>query len=448
MSDISTIQLDRPRVRAERNLRIEVVTGPDQGSVHGPASLPIRVGTAAGNDLRLTDPTVSRFHFSIEARARGPVIVDQASSNGTWLGEHAIHEISAGTEVIVRAGSSDLRITVDARPRFEPLPELTSFGGLVAESVEMRHLFRTLQKLASSSAPVLIEGETGTGKELVARALHDQSPRAEGPFIIVDCGAASATLIEAELFGHEKGAFTGADEARTGALQAADGGTLFLDEVGELPLDLQPKLLRALETGQVKRLGSTRHDAVTFRLVAATHRDLRGMVNDRRFRDDLFFRLTVVPIRVPALRERLRDVRVLTRLFLARALGLDPDSPEVPEPHPETVGYLSRQQWPGNVRELRNAVDRAVAMSDDEDIRRGDLLPGLRASNRMRHESDLAAEGLEDARRRFEVAYIRELLHRHGGDLDAAAGEAQIHPKSLQRLLRRHGIRRDEFAGA
>jgi DNA-binding NtrC family response regulator len=444
MAERSTLRVDEPRVRAARDVTLEVVDGPDRGKRIGPTPCPIRVGASAGNDLQLTDPTVSRFHFSVEARDRGPAVVDQASSNGTWLGDHAIKEITIGSEVHLRVGRSGLRLSANGRPRIESVPERTSFGRLVAESVEMRRMFTTLEKLTRSTAPVLVEGETGTGKELVARALHEQGPNPDAPFVIVDCGAASPSLIEAELFGHERGAYTGADEAREGALRAANGGTLFLDEVGELPLSLQPKLLRALETGQVKRLGSPHFESVSFRLVAATHRDLRSMVNEGSFREDLFFRLTVVPIRVPPLRERPEDIRVLTRRFLARALGIDERSPEVPEPNPETIGYLSRQRWPGNVRELRNLVDRAVAVADDDDIRRGDLLPGLRVLNQAARDVEHDLEGLEEARRRFEIAYIRDLLKRHDGQLQPAAKEAQIHPKSLQRLLRRHGIKRTE----
>jgi len=442
MADASTLKLDEPRIRTARDVYIEVVEGPDRGQRIGPVPCPLRVGTAAGNDLQLTDPLVSRFHFSVESRERGPVIVDEASSNGTWLGEHPIREIGIGTELQLRVGASGLRVTANGRPRFESVPEVDAFGPLIGESVEMRRLFATLEKLSRSTTPVLIEGETGTGKELVARALHEHGPTPTGPFIIVDCGAASPSLIESELFGHERGAYTGADASREGALRAAHGGTLFLDEVGELPLALQPKLLRALETGQVKRLGSPHFESVSFRLIAATHRDLRRMVNESAFREDLFFRLTVVPIRVPPLRDRPEDLRRLTRRFLARALGLDERSPEIPEPGPDTLGYLSRQRWPGNVRELRNVVDRAVAISDDEAVRRGDLLPGLRELHRDLREEDDAHESLEAARRRFEIAYLRDLLQRHDSNLRSAAQEAEVHPKSLQRLLRRHGLKR------
>jgi len=444
MAENSTLRLEEPRYRGALAVTIEVVDGPDRGKKVGPTPCPIRVGTSAGNDLQLSDPTVSRFHCSVEYRRRGPAVIDQASSNGTWLGDHAIQELTIGSEVHLRVGASGLRLSTDGRPRFEPIPQRTSYGRLVAESAEMRRMFATLEKLSRSTAPVLIEGETGTGKELVARALHEEGPRSAAPFVIVDCGAASPTLIEAELFGHERGAFTGADEARRGALAAADGGTLFLDEVGELPLALQPKLLRALETGQFKRLGANDFESVNFRLLAATHRDLRSMVNEGSFREDLFFRLTVIPIHVPPLRDRPEDIRVLTRRFLARALGVEETSPEIPEPNPETIGYLCRQRWPGNVRELRNLVDRAVAVADDEDIRRGDFLPGLRVIHRVSRDDDLELQGLEEARRHFEVAYIRDLLKRHEGQLQPAAQEAQIHPKSLQRLLRRHGLKRTE----
>ena len=407
---------------------------------HGPFQPPIRIGSAAGNDVRLSDPAVSRHHCALERVGSGLRVRDSGSSNGTWISGVRVGHAWLTDGARLRLGETELT----AR-RVRSLPVDMSlyhrFEGLIGDSQPMRELFALLERIAPREVPVLIEGETGTGKELVARAIHARSARSKGPFIIVDCGALAPTLVESELFGHVKGAFTGAGSAREGAFAAANGGTLFLDELGELDAALQPKLLRVLESGQFKPLGASTHQTTSIRLVAATHRDLRRMVNTDAFREDLYYRVAVCPISVPALRARPGDVAVLARHFLTRSLfGADADERAVPEIDPASVAMLQARGWPGNVRELRNAIERAVILSDPKDVERGDLRAGLGRTRSTAAGS--TSSTLEDAKRQFERQYLVELLARHGSDITSAAKAADVHPKSLTRLLRRHQIRR------
>jgi DNA-binding NtrC family response regulator len=455
VSDETRTQLFLPQVSlpaslAERELFLDVVEGPDRGKTFGPLVAPLRIGSARGNDIVLDDATVSRFHCTLERGEHGPLIADAGSTNGTLLGTFRIKEAFLSEGAVVRLGQSALVVRLSANVRRVELSTRTVFGSMIGESPAMRALFATLAKLAPADVPVLVEGPTGTGKELVARALHAESPRQGNPFVIVDCGAVAPTLIESELFGHEKGAFTGADNARPGAFELADRGTLFLDEIGELPLSLQPKLLRVLEAGTVKRLGASAEKQVFARVVAATHRNLRKMVNEGTFREDLYFRLAVLPVSIPPLADRPDDIVPLARHFLARALrAAAPDPRLVPEGgpplSPETAAILRAEAWPGNVRELRNVIERAVIMGDLQEVSRGELAPLVRrpaaGGSRDGEASSSAPVPIEEAKRRFEREYLIKLLARHGDDIGAAAAEADLHPKSLQRLIRRHNLR-------
>jgi transcriptional regulator with GAF, ATPase, and Fis domain len=279
--------------------------------------------------------------------------VDLGSTNGTFISGARIAQADLPLGVRVTLGDAELVLEPKEAP--EPArPEV--FEGMISRDPAMRGLFDLVERVAASDAAATILGETGTGKELVARALHARSPRRDGPFIPVNCSAIAESLIESELFGHEKGAFSGAERMRKGAFEEADRGTIFLDEVGELPLDLQPKLLRVLELGEVKRVGASRPIAVNVRIVAATHRDLRAQVRAGKFREDLFYRLCVVPVTVPPLRQRRSDVAALAEVFLARSAprGL------APRFSPEALAKLEAYDWPGNVRQLRNVVQRAL----------------------------------------------------------------------------------------
>jgi DNA-binding NtrC family response regulator/pSer/pThr/pTyr-binding forkhead associated (FHA) protein len=311
------------------------------------------VGKDPTCDGFVDDPFVSARHLRIEPQGSRWVLVDLGSTNGTFISGARVARAELPLGVPVQLG--DAEIELEAREAQEPV-RAEAFEGMISRDAAMRQVFELVERVGPSDAAVTILGETGTGKELVARALHVRSARRDGPFIPVNCSAIAESLIESELFGHEKGAFSGAERMRKGAFEEADRGTIFLDEIGELPLDLQPKLLRVLELGEVKRVGASRPITVNVRIVAATHRDLRAQVRAGKFREDLFYRLCVVPVTVPPLRQRKGDVRALADTFLQRA------SPRglVLRWSPEALAKLEGYDWPGNVRQLRNVVQRAL----------------------------------------------------------------------------------------
>jgi len=322
------------------------------------------------------------------------------------------------------------------------------YHDLVGASAAMRAVYRLVERAAPTRATVLVTGESGTGKELVARALHAASPRARRAFVALNCAALPAELAEAELFGHVKGAFTGAVQDRAGLFEAADGGTLFLDEIGDMPLALQAKLLRVLETGEVTRVGATRAQTVDVRVVAATHRALDALVAEGRYRDDLRYRLAVLAVHLPPLRERREDVPALAAHFLAHFA----ERHGVP---PKPLGDDARRallahDWPGNVRELRNALERALLLADSPAIAAADLPPEVRGSAAPLRPAEAAVADLPfvEARRRaidaFDRAFLVAALERHGGNLSAAARALGVHRQSLQKLLARAGLRRGD----
>jgi transcriptional regulator with PAS, ATPase and Fis domain len=322
-------------------------------------------------------------------------------------------------------------------------PELArSFGRMVGQSESMRALFGLLHKAAASDATVLIEGETGTGKEVSAVAVHDNSSRRGGPFIVVDCGAIPAQLLESELFGYERGAFTGAVAARTGAFEAADGGTIFLDEIGELSLDLQPKILRALEGRKIKRVGSNLYQPVDVRVIAATNRSLRKEVAARRFRSDLYYRLAVLQVSLPPLRERREDLPVLVEDVLAQ-LGVRDSKLAAPLRTVEFMAMLARYRWPGNVRQLRNYLERRIALGEavappDSDS----LAPPADEKDKPSIDLDQPLRVARDEwNSMFEARYLNGLLERHGDNVAAAARAAGVNRVHFYRLLRKHGLR-------
>jgi DNA-binding NtrC family response regulator len=310
----------------------------------------------------------------------------------------------------------------------------------------MRMVFALLDRAAASSSTILVEGETGTGKEATVRSIHEASARRGGPYVIVDCGAIPGHLLESELFGHEKGAFTGAVDRRIGAFEAADGGTIFLDEIGELPLELQPKLLRVLESRHVRRVGSAQHRDLDFRVVAATNRDLRQEVNAGRFRADLYYRLGVVRIRLPPLRERPEDVAILAQHILDR---LDaPVEDKAPFTTPEFIARLSAGAWTGNVRELRNFLEQCVVLrhelavtTDDVPDGDGDGDGGARDRALVVDVGKPYAEERRRALDAFEAAYVAGVLEAHGNNVSRAARAAGLGRVYFYELLRRHRIR-------
>jgi DNA-binding NtrC family response regulator len=320
-----------------------------------------------------------------------------------------------------------------------------SLDDIIGTSPAMRKVFTTVEQVSDSNVDVLVVGETGTGKELVARAIHRRSGRAKAPFVPVDCGAIPENLLESELFGHERGAFTGADSRRIGLLEFADGGTFFLDELGELPLQLQPKLLRTLQERKVRRVGGREEIDIDVRLVAATSRDLEAMIRQERFRQDLYYRINVVRIELPPLRVRGDDIGLLAEHFATRhSREMGKPTPSI---SPEAYQVLRQYPWPGNVRELQNVIRRAIALSTDNAIDLGDLPDEVVVSSGQRDAGD--AVGYFQLRdqyvAKFERQYLTDLLKRYGGDVRAAAREAKLPRGTLYRLMKNHNIDGNDF---
>jgi transcriptional regulator with PAS, ATPase and Fis domain len=432
----------RPTLRVW-SLELVAVDGPSRGATASIASGAARVGAAHGNDLVLADPTVSRVHCEIAQRGDALVLRDLGSTNGTWVEGLRLRDGDVPPGAIVRVGSSAFRVDVGEEPAFVELSDRASFGELVGASLEMRRLYAVLERVAATDATVLVEGETGTGKDVLARSLHAASSRASGPFVAVDCGAIPENLIESELFGHVRGAFTGATSDRRGVFEEADGGTLFLDEIGEMPLALQPKLLRAIESRTVRRVGSSSSRAVDVRIVAATNRPLARCVNDGSFREDLYYRLAVVSLALPPLRTRRDDIPLLALHFHRAFAGAD--APDLP---PDFVARLVGRSWPGNVRELRNFLERSVSLGLVEARpARPSRTPagaGLPALDGM----VALALPLKEARQAwvesFESVYVRDILRRSGGNVTRAAERAGVSRRFLQRMIARLGIRAAE----
>jgi transcriptional regulator with PAS, ATPase and Fis domain len=415
--------------------RLAVSAGPDAGATIVAKRARTIVGSHPSCDLVLSDPEVSRFHFEIAATDDGRLLVkDLDSTNGTRVDGVAIVTAFIGSGAAIAAGASRIDVVVaDAGIRLATSPR-TQFGTLVGASPAMARVFALLERAAASDATVLIEGETGTGKEAVAESIHRESARKDGPFVVVDCGAIPSALLESELFGHEKGAFTGAVAAREGAFEAAHGGTLFLDEIGELAAELQPKLLRVLERREIKRVGRTRHTAVDVRLVAATNRDLRVEVNAQRFRSDLYFRLAVLGVHLPPLRDHKGDVPLLVARLLDQL-----DAPATARDAllaPNSLAELARHSWPGNVRELRNWLERAIALEER---------PPFGDSGRATEPAIDLDRPLKVSReawlRPFERRYIEGLLARADGNITSAARAAGVDRITFYRLLWKHGLR-------
>jgi two-component system, NtrC family, response regulator GlrR len=404
----------------------------------------IVVGAAPDVDLVLTDPAVSRLHAELEPQESGLWVRDLGSRNGTYVEGIRVTAACIPEGGKLRIGDSQLTVHYATNATAVELWPAAQFGPLVGPSVKMRELFARLARVAPSSAAVLIEGETGTGKELAARAVHDASPRGGGPFVIIDCGALPENLLEAELFGHARGAFTGAVEARAGAIEAADGGSAFLDEIGELPLSMQPKLLRVLESRAVRRLGETGYRPVDVRFISATHRDLRTMANNRAFREDLYFRLAVLPVTIPPLRERPGDIVALIRHFLPKDVAGTVT--------PELLRELVSRPWLGNVRELRNFLERALALGPREALafvaapEGATAAPSASTSDaRSLHLTEgMLSLPYKEVRERvlnqMEREYVKALLARHDRNVSAAADAAGLNRTYLHRLIRRHEL--------
>jgi transcriptional regulator with GAF, ATPase, and Fis domain len=431
---------ERPEAIQLRSFAVEVTRGPDVGKRFTGKKRSMLIGTHPSSDVALSDPHVSRLHARIDIDDADYVISDLGSTNGTRIGGVRVRQALLEDGNTVELGATTLAFRVLEEPFRIELSGGDSFEGLIGRSLGMRELFALLARVAPSDASVLIHGETGTGKELVAHAIHARSLRGQKPFVVFDCGAVPPTLIESEIFGHERGAFTGAVAARAGVFERADGGTLFLDELGELTLELQPKLLRVLETGEVTRVGGERPMKVDVRVLAATHRDLAHMVHEGGFRADLYYRLAVIRMGIPPLRERRDDIPLLAAAFVKEVLG-DFARSKIPSPTLEAVfESLRHHDWPGNVRELRNVVERAAILADPKLVG-GAALDAVTELTRSVEKSISKRVTLRAARGEHERAYLSDLLRAVEGDLDEASRIAQVHRKSLERLIRKHKLR-------
>jgi DNA-binding NtrC family response regulator len=413
------------------SFRIRVVGGPDRGASVESTRPELTIGTAEGNDLLLTDPSVSRHHCVIESTPAGARLRDLGSTNGTVVGGCRVDSGLLAPGTTVALGGTDVVLERVSGEISEAVAREELFGPFIGSSVALRRLFAHLPRLAASESTVLIEGETGTGKSLLAEAIHQQSGRAAGPFVVVDCSTIPPTLIESELFGHERGAFTGAHQSRVGYFEAASGGTIFLDEIGELPVELQPKLLRVLEERTLRRIGARDPIRADVRVIAATNRDLREEVNRGSFRSDLWYRLATVKLTIPPLRDRPEDIPRLIVHFWTELAG----DPEARPPH-ELVARLARHRWPGNVRELRSAVERAILFDDPAAL--DDLDRAAPAPEADPHQPFRAAKARATAQ--WEHAYLAALIQLHGGNISRAARAARMNRNHLRELLVRHRI--------
>jgi DNA-binding NtrC family response regulator len=415
---------------------VRVVDGLDAGKTVTSEDDRMTLGAAEGCGLVLTDRLVSRFHVEVTASPKGIRVRDMGSTNGVFVGALRLTDAVVPPSTRLLLGATTVEID-DASKALVPLHEAESLGGLLGTSLPMRRAMAQLAKVAGSNASVLLVGESGTGKELAARALHDESPRRAQPFEVVDCAALVPTLVASELFGHERGAFTGADRAHVGAFERASGGTVFLDEIGELPREMQPQLLGALERRRVRRLGGRTEVPIDVRVVSATHRDLRAEVNASTFRLDLFYRLAVVHVELPPLRERRGDVRPLVELFLREAGCTDAPEKALPAGFLET---LAAHHFPGNVRELRNLVEAALATGESPTPSGGTVVAGgasavdatLGGAYRDARDAVLAD---------FEARYLARLLERAEGNVSKAARLASMDRSHLIQLLQKHGLR-------
>ncbi|OJH39413.1 sigma 54-interacting transcriptional regulator [Cystobacter ferrugineus] len=396
------------------------------------------VGKDPSCDLVVQDSFISGRHLKVVRRDGHFQVVDTNSTNGTWLGSVRVFEVQVGLPTTLRLGQTELTL----EPVSPARRDSSSFHGLIGNDASVRQLVELIQRVAPSSAAVAILGESGTGKELVARALHECSQRADKAFIPVNCAAISKELIESELFGHEKGSFTGATNARKGAFEEADGGTLFLDEIGELPLDLQAKLLRALESGEIKRVGASRPVNVDVRVVAATNRDLLTAARESRFREDLYYRLCVVPLHLPPLRSRRGDILALAEHFLRM---YSPRGQTV-RLSPAAIDRLQQHAWPGNIRELRNVVHRGLLLRKGANIEPGDIT----FDQEVNRETGIAVPELppgmtlEQMLLKLERQIVEAALRRYNNNRERVARELGVARSTLFKRLKEWGLTRQE----
>lgn len=460
---------ERATSRTLRKAKLIVTGGPDEGTSFDIEKQTTTIGRGTVNDVTLQDKAISGTHCRIIATPHGYKIVDAGSKNGIYVGDLRVMEALLHPGCRFSVGHTEFAFTDIDETVEIALSEKDRFGRAIGVSPTMREIFAKLDRIAPSELTCLITGETGTGKELIARGIHENSPRKGGPFVVLDCGAIPRELIESTFFGHEKGAFTGAVERHLGCFEQANGGTIFIDEIGELDLALQPKLLRVLEQREITRVGGDETIPVDVRVLAATNRDLREGVGSGTFREDLYFRLSVVQMELPPLRTRIDDIPLIAQAFvhevvkrrgISLSIGVD------------AMKVLQKYPWPGNVRELRNVVERAAALTEDAVISREDLLFGSGGASLL-DKHDVLAAGVEAAQvaaggkaqglsfdatllgdgqnfkeskqvvvDAFESAYLSALIERHSWNITRAAQHSGLTRYHLRELLKRHGLKR------
>ena len=467
----------RAKIRKLRKAQLVVLNGSDEGKEIEISKTKCTGGRSIINDLVIQDKSISGTHFEIEVRDDGYRLKDLGSRNGTFVGDVRVCEVFLTPGTTFRCGQTKLKFQPTSDVVEIELSTEDHFEGVVGSSAAMREIFALLEKISKSDLTCLITGETGTGKELVARGIHNASERKDKPFVVLDCGSIPKDLIESTLFGHEKGAFTGAVGQSLGHFEQANGGTIFLDELGELDIHLQPKLLRVLEQREIKRVGGEKTIPVDVRVLAATNRDLRAEVNAGNFREDLFFRLSVVHFGLPSLRERKEDIPAIAKHFLSEVASRRGMNMSFGQ---DAMTAMLSHPWPGNVRELRNVVERAGALSDGPVLARSDLVfgPGAGLSPLAAHDlaaagtaaaqvavaelsgakapvpsgpaifdPDLMAPGIgfKTAKQKvvgaFEMAYLKALLDRHEFNITRSAQEAGLTRYHLRELMKRHLIK-------
>jgi len=454
MSDITSVigELEQGGKQLHlRRMHLHVVAGKDRGIQQEFENDVVKIGSREGNDLRLTDPTVSRNHAEVVRTQEGIILRDLGSTNGTWMNDVKVREVYLGDKTRhFKVGKTEIEFTPSEEVIDIVPSQTTLFEKVVGQSVAMREVFAVLERIAPTELTVLLTGETGTGKELVSRAIHARSPRRNAPFVVFDCGAVARNLIESELFGHERGAFTCAVSPRAGVFEQANGGTIFLDELGELPLELQPALLRVLEQREVRRVGDRKVRPIDVRVIAATNQDIKKLVDEGLFREDLYYRLAVVEIELPPLRERRDDFPLLTEHLLRSA----PFDHGVSRVSAEVERVFEAWRWPGNVRELRNVLLRAIPFCDGPVIELRHLPDALQRPAPTDADAEPSAAGvplpgtdlsLKEAREQlieaFERRYLEDLLDTCDGNLSKAARIAGVDRKTISRMLKRHGVR-------
>jgi DNA-binding NtrC family response regulator len=433
---VSRVTNEIQRTHTHAKCRLRVLFGREVGREIPLPAVGVVVGADPACDVVLTDEAVSGRHLTVVPTRAGFDVTDTGSRNGTWLDGVAITRATVPVGTTLRVGGTLLQLLPAEEPIDIPPSAAARFGAMVGGSLAMRRIYSLLERASVSDAPILFLGESGTGKELAARGVHDHSRRSDGPFVVFDCGAASETLIESDLFGHVRGSFTGAHADRPGAFALADKGTLFLDEIGDLPLALQPKLLRLLESGEVTPLGARKAEKYDVRIVAATHRDLWSEVGRGTFRGDLFYRLAVVETHLPPLRSRPDDIAELVQVFLEKNRFAGPIT------RGANLDRLAAYGWPGNVRELRNVVTRGVALAAPGAT--FDQLPFLlRATSQVEPPVPLGRADVpyHDAKSavvsRFDREYLADLLRRAEMNLSQAARLAGLERKYLYKVLER-----------